>query len=155
MMNSLFKLIAGICIFLSALFFSACKNSYDNMIEEYNEKYFVKSYLPPEPYTTSSKNFNEIDMLDDIISMQDGNRMILSAPEGGEGCTYKWEGFAPGKDSEGKDCMKSIFVETERTLFFDAPGGFDKDRENKLVVTVTEKSGKQYTDTARVFIEIE
>jgi len=40
-------------------------------------------------------------------------------------------------------------------LSYKAPGVFNSDKENKLVVTVTEKSGRQFTDTAKVFIEIE
>ena len=53
--------------------------------------------------------------------------------------------------------MKPIKIEdnNKKTLSFLAPGGFNRDKENLLVVTVTEKSGRQFTDTAKVFIEIE
>lgn len=155
MMNSLFKLIAGICIFLSALFFSACKNSYENMIEEYNEKYFVKHYQPQESYTTHSKDFNENDILDEFYCMEIESRYVFTAPDGGEGCVYEWKALVPSKDSDGKDFMEPHVIGNERTLNYQSPGVFKTDRENKLTVTVTEKSGKQYKDTAKVFIDIE
>lgn len=154
-MSNLFKLIAGICIFLSALFFSACKNSYDNMIEEYNEKYFVKSYLPQESYTTHSTDFNENDILDEFYCMEIESRYVFTAPDGGEGCVYEWKALVPSKDSDGKDFMEPHVIGNERTLNYQSPGVFKTDRENKLTVTVTEKSGKQYKDTAKVFIDIE
>ena len=155
MMNSLFKLIAGICLFLSALLFSACKNSYDEMIVSYNEKNMKTSYQPPEPYTTHSKHFKENEILDEFVCMGTEERIILTAPDGGEGCLYEWKALVPSKNEKGKDFIESHVIGNERTLNYLAPGVFKTDRENKLIVTVTEKSGKQYTDTAKVFIDIE
>ena len=155
MMNSLFKLIAGICIFLSALFFSACKNSYDEMIVSYNEKNMKTSYQPSEPYTTHSKHFKENEILDEFVCMGTEERIILTAPDGGEGCLYEWKALVPSKNEKGKDVMEAHVIGNERTLNYLAPGVFKTDRENKLIVTITEKSGKQYTDTAKVFIDIE
>lgn len=136
-------------ISIITLFITACSNSYNEMIDGFNKKYFKKGYLPPEPYTTSSKDFKEGEMLDEIITMVEGERIVLVAPDGGEGCVYEWKGFIAGKE-------EPIFIKNLRTLIIDAPDNFDKaNKGNKLVITVTESSGKQYTDIARVFIEIE
>ena len=154
-----------ISIISLTLSISACSNSYNEMIDGFNKKYFKKGYLPPEPYTTSSKDFKELihelshfllnEMLDEIISMKDDSLTILTAPDGGEESTYEWKALVPKKDKNGKDYMDSAVIGNERTLSYKAPGVFNSDKENKLVVTVTEKSGRQFTDTAKVFIEIE
>ena len=125
------------------------------MIDNFNQKYFTKGYLPPEPYTTKSKNFRESEMLDEIISMKEDSLTILTAPDGGEGSLYEWKALVPSKDENGKSYMKETVIGSERTLSYKAPGVFNSDKENKLVVTVTEMSGGQFTDTAKVFIEIE
>lgn len=142
-------------LLIFCLSFAGCSNSYDKMIENFNEKYFKKGYLPPEPYTTKSKGFDENFILDDVVSMVDGSFTVLTAPDGGEECIYEWKAFIPSKDSTGKDYMKEEVIGDERVLNYLAPGVFNSDKENKLVITVTEKSGKQFTDTARVFITIE
>lgn len=156
-MKKVLRLVLMISIISLTLSISACSNSYNEMIDGFNKKYFKKGYLPPEPYTTSSKDFKEGEMLKDIIVMADEQLYLFTAPDGGEDCTYEWQGFAPVKDSDGKEKMKPIKIEdnNKKTLSFLAPGGFNRDKENLLVVTVTEKSGRQFTDTAKVFIEIE
>ena len=113
------------------------------------------SYQPPEPYTTHSKQFKENEILDEYVCMGMEERIILTAPDGGDGSTYEWKALVPSKNEKGKDFIESHVIGNERTLNYLAPGVFKTDRENKLIVTVTEKSGKQYTDTAKVFIEIE
>ena len=142
-------------ISISTLLITACANSYNEMIDNFNQKYFTKGYLPPEPYTTKSKNFRESEMLDEIISMKEDSLTILTAPDGGEGSLYEWKALVPSKDENGKSYMKETVIGSERTLSYKAPGVFNSDKENKLVVTVTEMSGGQFTDTAKVFIEIE
>ena len=142
-------------ITIITLLMTACANSYNEMIDDFNKKYFTKGYLPPEPYTTKSKNFRESEMLDDIISMKEDTLTILTAPDGGEECLYEWKALVPAKDDNGKSYMKETVIGNERTLSYKAPGVFNSDKENKLVVTVTEKAGREFTDTAKVFIEIE
>ena len=146
-----FLLIVALVLFV----FAGCDNSYDKMIEDFNSSYFSKGYKEPEPYTTSSSTFDEKQMLDEIVSMIDGSVTVFTAPEGGEGCVYEWKAHVPGKDSNGKDIMEETVLGNERVLPYSAPGVFNSDKENKLTVTVTESSGKQYTDTAKVFITIE
>ena len=137
------------------LLLTCCNSSYDKMIDDFNESHFKKGYLPPEPYTTSSGNFNELEMLDEIVSMVDGSITVITAPDGGAGCSYEWKAHIPSKDSDGKEFMKETVIGTDRTLSYTAPGVFNSDKENKLTVTVTEASGKKYTDTAKVFITVE
>ena len=132
-----------------------CNSSYDKMIEDFNDSHFEKSYLPPEPYTTSSNGFNELEMLEETISMLDDSITVITAPDGGSGCSYEWKAHVPCKDTDGKDFMKETVIGSDRTLSYKAPGVFNSDKENKLTLTVTEASGKQYTDTAKVFITIE
>ena len=125
------------------------------MIVSYNEKNMKTSYQPSEPYTTHSKHFKENEILDEFVCMGTEERIILTAPDGGEGCLYEWKALVPSKNEKGKDVMEAHVIGNERTLNYLAPGVFKTDRENKLIVTVTEKSGKQYSDTAKVFIDIE
>lgn len=154
-MKKVLHYVLIISIISLTLSISACSNSYNDMIDGFNKKYFKKGYLPPEPYTTSSKDFKEGEMLDEIISMKDDSLTILTAPDGGVESTYEWKALVPKKDKNGKDYMDSAVIGNERTLSYKAPGVFNSDKENKLVVTVTEKSGRKFTDTAKVFIEIE
>ena len=146
-----FLLIIAVVLFV----FAGCDNSYDQMIEDFNSSYFSKGYKEPEPYTTDSSSFDEGQMLDEIVSMIDGSVTMFTAPEGGEGCVYEWKAHIPCKDSNGKDYMKETVVGNERVLCYTAPGVFNSDKENKLTLTITEASGKTYTDTAMVFITIE
>ena len=125
------------------------------MIDNFNQKYFTKGYLPPEPYTTSSKNFNEEAMLDDSISMVDGMIYIFVAPDGGEECTYEWKAMIPVKNSDGRDVFSERVLGVAKELKYQAPKPFNVDKENRLVVTVTEASGRKFTDTAKVYITSE
>ena len=156
-MKKVARFIVKLSISSLFLILTACNNSYDVMIENFNQKYLVKGYLPPEPYTTSSKNFEEKDMLDDIIRMSDDQLYLFTAPDGGEDCVYEWQGFVFQQDSHGIEQKVEVKIpdNDKRTLSFLAPGNFNRDKENLLVVTVTEKSGRQFTDTASVFFRIE
>lgn len=149
------KFFGFCCAFIIIFFISGCSNSYEKMINDFNEEYFEKGYLPPEPYTTGSTGFQEGLMLDDIISIKEDSITVLIAPDGGENCSYEWKALVPCKDTHGKYYMKPTVIGNKRTLKYKAPGVFSSDKENKLVLTVTEVSGKQYRDTAKVFIEIE
>ena len=149
------RLFANVILISLFFAFSACENNYDEMLTSYNENYLKTSYQPMEPYTTHSKSFDENDILDEFYCMETESRYILTAPDGGEGCVYEWKALVPSKDADGKDFMEPHVIGNERTLSYQAPGVFKTDRENKLTVTVTEKSGKQYKDTAKVFIDIE
>lgn len=143
-------------IFVSLIMIlSACSTSYDDMIGSFNGKYFSKGYVAPEPYTTSSSNFDEKQMLDDVVSMIKDSMTLLAAPDGGEGSTYEWKAYVPHKNEDGTEEMKEVVIGNEKLLAYTAPGVFNEDKENKLTVIVTEKNGKQYTDTAKVFITIE
>ena len=153
--SSLFKVFICILVLIILSGFSGCKNSYGEMISDYNEKYMKTNYQPPEPYTTRSKKFKENEILDEFICIGTEERMIFTAPDGGDDCVYEWKALVPSKDVDGKDFMEPHVIGNERTLSYLAPGVFKTDRENKLTVTVTEKSGKQYKDTAKVFIDIE
>ena len=82
----------------------------------------------------------------DLLSWKYGGKVFEKLPD------WVFE-FVP--DSDGKDFMEPHVIGNERTLNYQSPGVFKTDRENKLTVTVTEKSGKQYKDTAKVFIDIE
>ena len=94
-MKKVLRLVLMISIISLILSISACSNSYNDMIDGFNKKYFKKGYLPPEPYTTSSKDFKEGEMLDEIISMKDDSLTILTAPDGGEESTYEWKALVP------------------------------------------------------------
>ena len=149
------KVLLVFSLTAAVLMLCGCGNSYDNMIDDFNNKYFEKGYLAPAPYTTESSGFNEHEMLEDTISMLDGSMSVFIAPDGGESCTYEWKAHIPSKNAEGKDYMKETVIGTDRTLSYTAPGVFNSDKENKLTVTVTEASGKKNTDTAKVFITVE
>ena len=154
-MQKVSRFLLVLMISIISFLIPACSNSYNEMIDGFNGKYFKKGYLPPAPYTTSSENFEEDKMLDEIISMKDDSLTILIAPDGGEETLYEWKALVPAKDANGKSFMNETVIGNKRTLSYKAPGVFNSDKENKLIVTVTEKSGRQFTDTAKVFIEIE
>ena len=153
-MKALFKFLVVISIFITAVFVSGCKNSYENMIGEFNEKYFEKGYLPPQPYSVNSSGFVETAMLDDICTFSKDTYVQLIAPDAGD-CKYEWKALVPQKDSSGNEFIKENVIGTERTLVYEIPGVFNTDKENKLILTIVQTSGKQYTDTAKVFIDIE
>lgn len=130
----------------------SCGSSYEEAINDFNKKYFEEKYLSPEKYSTESKNFKESEMLDDVLNLPSDYLIILEAPEGKTQCVYEWKALIPQVDNEGKEVLRENVIGTSRTLKFTTPGVFSTDKENKLVLTVTEQSGKIYKDTAKVFI---
>ena len=148
MKKSLFLFIVPLVIFS---IFSCC-NSYEQMIESFNDKYFKPDYLSPEEYTTENKDFKESSMLDEVFYFPEGYLIILEAPKGRGKCTYEWKAIIPSTDNSNKEILKEDVIGTDRTLKFKTPGVFNTDKENKLILTVTESSGNIYKDTANVFI---
>ena len=145
-------------LFTTSLFILSCSNpgnSYEQMIDSFNRKFFEEDYVPPEEYSIENSSFKENEMLDDTFSFPTGYLIILEAPKGQDGCNYEWKAIVPQLDESGKEILKENVIGTSKTLKFTTPGVFSTDKENKLVLTVTEQSGKIYKDTATVFITSE
>ena len=145
-MKALFELLATICFFLSAIFFSACKNSYDSMISDFNEKYFL-----PEPprlpdYSINGADFVASEMLEPDYIFPIGYYVNVEAPEGAD--SYSWKCInADGTETE---------ISTKRLLNYQIPGVFKVGETNSLLLTVTTKNGSgkviEYKDKAIVIL---
>ena len=132
----------------------SCNNTYDGMIEEFNEEYFVKGYNAKLDYSVTSDDFSEDDMLMSIISTSDHSVLNLIAPDGGSGCSYEWKLIVPEYNSTtGIITEKDYVIGTDRFLFYSVPGKMNADKKNKLVLNVTDSSGRIYSDTATIYIE--
>ena len=150
-MKALFELLATICFFLSAIFFSACKNSvdeksYEEMILTFNQKYFSSEPVYYEPYSVNSPDFNPKEMLAPSYVFLEDSYVNLSAPEN---CTtYSWETF----DSNGN----KIYSSTKSFFYCEASTAFKTGEENSLILTVTIANGEgkstEYIDESVIIL---
>lgn len=146
-MQKVSRFLLIISIFSICLIFSGCKNSYENMIEEFDAKYFMPEPVKIPGYSINDSNFRESEMLEPSYVFPEGIYVNLEAREGGN--SYSWK------------CINNDGTETEistsRVLYYETPGAFKYGEENTLLLTVTVSNGNEnvveYTDHAIVFLK--
>ncbi len=128
---------------------TACNNSYESLVDQFNRKYFMPEQNNPEGYSVKNENFNPVEMLNPVYSITEGVYLDLEAPEGGD--SYSWELI----QDDGTPLQPPL--STERILYYKTPGVFVLREENDLVltVTVTDKEGNvtEYIDKTVIIIK--
>ena len=145
------KVSVNILILTGILFlclFCACSNSYDDMIEDFNSKYF--SLEPSEPKNTdiSDNTFLPENMLEKRYTFIKGYESSLAAPSGGN--SYNWTVKLP--DSNNPEITVEQSVCSEQIYNFIPERAFRTDTEATLVLTVTDSTGAEYIDTALIIV---
>ena len=155
-MKALFELLATICFFLSAIFFSACKNSvdeksYEEMIVQFDSNNFTPYSKPAPDFSITASGFVASDMLEPRYFLKEGFNTSLIAPTGG--ASYKWELVTRETDGRTGEKTEVRTVMSNERIFAFVPGeDFAVGTEHKLVLTVTDSSGTEYIDTTIIII---
>ena len=127
----------------------SCSNSYNQVIDNFNKKYFHEEASDERVYSIYLPDFNCNTMLSDSYELKKGMTLSLIAPDGG--VSYKWTALV--KDIKEKNKEVETDIAEQKSLSYRVPGVFRDDVVNKLVLTVTDSNGTEYKDTALIIIE--
>lgn len=127
---------------------TGCSTNYDEMIEDYNEKYFSLEPTKPNNPNISDENFLADNMLEKRYTFVKGYESSLAAPSGGE--KYNWT--IKTTDSRNPENIVEESVCSEQIYNFFPERAFKNDTETTLVLTVTDYSGTEYIDTALIIV---
>ena len=127
----------------------SCSNSYNQVIDNFNKKYFHEEASDERVYSIYLPDFNCSTMLSDSYELKQGKTLSLFAPDGG--VSYKWTALV--KDIKDKNKEVETDIAEQKSLSYRVPGVFRDDVVNKLVLTVTDSNGTEYKDTALIIIE--
>lgn len=127
----------------------SCSNSYNQVIDNFNKKYFHEEASDERVYSIYLPDFNCSTMLSDSYELKMGTTLSLIAPDGG--VSYKWTALV--KDIKDKNKEVETDIAEQKSLSYRVPGVFRDDVVNKLVLTVTDSNGTEYKDTALIIIE--
>ncbi len=127
----------------------SCSNSYNQVIDNFNKKYFHEEASEDRVYSIYLPDFNCSTMLSDSYELKNGMTLSLIAPDGG--VSYKWTALV--KDIKEKNKEVETDIAEQKSLSYRVPGVFRDDVVNKLVLTVTDSNGTEYKDTALIIIE--
>ena len=127
----------------------SCSNSYNQVIDNFNKKYFHEEASDERVYSIYLPDFNCSTMLSDSYGLKKGTTLSLIAPDGG--VSYKWTALV--KDIKDKNKEVETDIAEQKKLSYRVPGVFRDDVVNKLVLTVTDSNGTEYKDTALIIIE--
>ncbi len=148
-MKKISKTLFLICLFISCLFFVSCSNTYDDLLNEFNNQYFSKEPTPVKEKKITDDDFAAEKMLENRYAFVKGYETSLSAPFD---CTsYKWE-VQKGEGTEGTEQKELTTVCTKRVYNFMPGVDFKLDEEATLILTVTDAKGTEYIDTALIIV---
>ena len=146
------KIITFTFLLLLLSILTSCANSYESMIVKFNKEKFTPEPHKEQDHSVEESGFDQSSMLDSRYLLKDGYEVTLTAPFDGE--SYKWEVIT----KEENRYAPEGFIERRKTVcdkqqYTFLPGNDYKiGTENKLVLTVTDKEGTEYIDTAIIII---
>ena len=143
-MKKVLRLVLMISVISLTLFISACSNSYDEMIDGFNKKYFSLTPTPPIEKRITDANFAQETMLELRYTFIQGYESTLVAPAGAS--SYLWK----IQNSDGT--MQEESLCEERIYTFIPEEVFEINAETKLVLTVTSEAGTEYIDTTIIVV---
>ena len=124
-----------------------CSNSYENMIEKFDSKFFTPEPSEKDAYSGNSSNFNPLEMLSPGYVFSEGYFISLEAPDN---CSsYLWT-------CTNSEVNKKV-ISTKQTLYYEIPGVFKVGEPNTLILTVTavdeQGSITEYIDESVIIIK--
>lgn len=132
----------------------SCTNSYDELVDTFNRKYFAPAPAAEERFSATSPNFNPNDMLEQDYDFKDGFYINLEGPE--NAATYLWSYSEVDPDNAKKE-TEYINVCSNKTFYFKTSDFFKIRHTYYLVLTITvtgeEGAVMEYIDKAKIFIE--
>lgn len=143
-MKKVLHYVLIISIISLTLLISACSNSYDEMIDGFNKKYFSLTPTPPIEKRITDANFAQETMLELRYTFIQGYESTLVAPAGAS--SYLWK----IQNSDGT--MQEESLCEERIYTFIPEEDFEINAETKLVLTVTNEAGTEYIDTTIIVV---
>ena len=151
-MKKSIEIVIKFCLLISGLFFISCSNTYDDLLNDFNDKYFSKEPTPVKEKKITDDDFAAEKMLENRYAFVKGYETSLSAPLD---CTsYKWE-VQKGEQTEKSDEteQKELTTVCTKRVYNFMPGvDFKLDEEATLVLTVTDAKGTEYIDTALIIV---
>ncbi len=142
-MKKSIEIVIKFCLLISGLFFISCSNTYDDLLNDFNDKYFSKEPTPVKEKKITDDDFAAEKMLENRYAFVKGYETSLSAPLD---CTsYKW-------DVQKSEEEEPVTVCTKRVYNFLPGKDFKLDEETTLILTVTDAKGTEYIDTALIIV---
>ncbi len=142
-MKTKFRIALMLLLFIFSISLTACKNTYDTMLEDFNKKYFAAE--SGKDTSVEDDSFIAEDMLSPVYDFYEGYSSSLLAPA--DAASYLWK--SPKENTspvEYKELCK------EREFSFMPGRDFAVGSETKVILTVTSKSGTEYIDTTIIRI---
>lgn len=136
------SLTAGLLIFL---LISSCTNSYEQMINNFNENYFTLTPTPAKESNLLDKDFDQEQMLEIRYTFIEGFNSSLVAPKGAAKYLWVEENLEDGQVQKKTLCNERIYA-------FLPESDFEVNKESKLVLTVTDEKGTEYIDTTIIVV---
>ena len=136
------SLTAGLLIFL---LISSCTNSYEQMINNFNENYFTLTPTPAKESNLLDKDFDQEQMLEIRYTFIEGFNSSLVAPKGAAKYLWVEENLEDGQVQKKTLCNERIYT-------FLPENDFEVNKESKLVLTVTDEKGTEYIDTTIIVV---
>lgn len=154
-MNAFLKTARKAAVLAAFGIICSCSNNIDSMIDNYNEL-FVTPYTPPQEARIpgpGDEDFVEEEMLGLYYALDFREKLYLAGPP--RASTYVWtiepiltEGEA-GYIGRDVDYTKYEIANSRYyTMTFASCSIFERGRSYKLSLTVTDSSGKSYSDEA-------
>lgn len=138
------KLKTQILILLSAFCFFSCKNSYENLIADFNSHLGTSAGDSKFINSVNSADFDESQMLKEYYIFYSDFTVCLKAPD--DCASYEWTA------NSKKNPEIIVKLGEKKNLFYELPGIFFTGYENTLTLKVTDSFGTVYEDTAVLII---
>ena len=122
----------------------SCNNSYEQMLEDFNGKYFTLTRTPPKECSITDSDFAPENMLEVRYTFLSGYESTLVAP--GSALKYKWN-----KCTKAGGLIEPPLC-TGRIYNFIPEEDFVVNEETPLVLTVTDTSGTEYIDITQIIV---
>ena len=123
--------------------FTACKVSYDSMLQDFNNKYFTPA--AQKDLSVNDEGFEAETMLSPYYDFYEDYASSLTAPA--DAAAYSWK--TPLPDSEPVEYRELC---NERVYNFMPGKDFAAGSEIKVILTVTSNSGAEYIDSTIIRI---
>ena len=151
--NKIRKNLKAIIFVLLSMMIMSCKNSYNELIDNFNKEFFSPERPVEDAYSVTNQGFDPDSMLDEYYTFKKGYFVNLEAPA--DALTYLWT-YTGLYDTENP-----VTLSNKQYLYFNTAEAFNlKANENthsfKLVLTITvtgaEGTVKEYIDSSTITI---
>ena len=144
-MKNIFKNLSIVAGLIILLLLSSCTNSYEQMINNFNQNYFTLTPTPPKENNLLDEDFDQEQMLEIRYTFIEGFESSLVAPKGAAKYLWVEENLEDGQVQKKTLCNERIYV-------FLPESDFEVNKESKLVLTVTDEKGTEYIDTTIIVV---